>query len=85
MGTSSSPNIVVAHRTCGSTRRGVQDWRLSMKCSAKEVLALKITTESYLRGARAFSVFSVFGHVLLETHQRLKSIQSPLSVSQFER
>lgn len=56
-----------------------------MKCSAKEVLALKITTESYLRGARAFSVFSVFGHVLLETHQRLKSIQSPLSVSQFER
>lgn len=52
MGTSYSLNIVVARRTCGSTRCGVQDWRLSMKYGAKEMLALKITSESYLRGAR---------------------------------
>lgn len=52
MGISYSPSIVVAHRTRGSTRRGVQAWRLSMKYGAKEMLALMSTTESYLRGAR---------------------------------
>lgn len=60
MGTSYSPNIVVAHRTCGSTRHGVQDWRLSMKYGTKEMLALKITTESYLRGARDILSFLSF-------------------------
>lgn len=60
MGTSSFPNIVVAHRTRGSTRRVVQDWRPSMKYGAKEMLALKITTESYLRGARNVLSFLSF-------------------------
>lgn len=80
MGTSSSSSLVVAHRTCGSTRHGVQDWRLSTKYSAKEMLALKITTESYLRGARDVLSFLSFRPCAAGNTSKVK--EHPVTIKQ---
>lgn len=72
-----SPNILLLWLT---ERLGIQECGLSMKYSAEEMLALR---RSPMKVSESCQGRPVLGRVLLEIHQRLKSISFPLSNNQF--